>query len=90
MIFVVDAASAARMDEVASVFADTLAEPMAARKPILVFANKQDLPGCWSAAELASKLGLDGANVHAAQSRTRIALCTALPASREVCLYIHF
>lgn len=58
VVFVVDAADFARFAESRTVFHETLQDPHLADKPILVFANKQDLEGAASAAALAEQLGL--------------------------------
>ena len=57
-VFVVDAADADRLDECREVFADTLRDPHLSGKPIVVFANKQDLPSAKSEAQIATALGL--------------------------------
>ena len=77
LIFVIDSAAAARLDEVVEVFAEAVAEPLAAGKPVLIFANKQDLPAAWAPAELATRLGL-----HLLRDcESSIVACTALPPS---------
>ena len=102
LIFVIDSANAARLDDVAKVFAEVAKEPMVAGKPILVynnnmlklilntviningdgcgfsvrFANKQDLPGALSEAEISARLGLSDIQ----HCRNSVVKCTALPA----------
>ena len=57
-MFVVDAADPSRFDEAREVLHATLADEFMKRKPLLVFANKQDLDGAASSAALAEALGL--------------------------------
>lgn len=57
-VFVVDAADEARFSESREVFAETLRDPHLSGKPVLVCANKQDLPGAKTVAEVAEALGL--------------------------------
>ena len=57
-VFVVDAANEARFSESREVFAETLRDPHLSGKPVLVCANKQDLPGAKTVAEVAEALGL--------------------------------
>jgi ADP-ribosylation factor-like protein 13B len=58
VVFVVDAADAARLDEVREVLHAAVSGPALVGKPVLVIANKQDVAGALSAAELAERLGL--------------------------------
>eukprot|EP01006_Ploeotia_vitrea_P044298 TRINITY_DN66823_c3_g2_i3.p1 TRINITY_DN66823_c3_g2~~TRINITY_DN66823_c3_g2_i3.p1 ORF type:complete len:532 (-),score=234.86 TRINITY_DN66823_c3_g2_i3:35-1630(-) len=60
VVFVVDSADAERLGEVSDAFAQVLSERQVDGKPILVFANKQDLPGAMTAAEISQRLGLPG------------------------------
>eukprot|EP00899_Mesostigma_viride_P012279 jgi/Mesvir1/21051/Mv16542-RA.1 len=73
-IFVVDAADHARFGEAKAVLADALKDPMLSNKPILIFANKQDLPAAKSAPEVALELGLATLR----NDRYQIMACTAL------------
>lgn len=57
-IFVVDAADEARLEEAKLVLHEMLADPLMAGKPLLIFANKQDLPRTLKAAELSARLDL--------------------------------
>lgn len=58
IVFVVDAADSARLDEAKEVLHATLRNAHVAGKPVLVLANKLDLPGALPAAELAARLEL--------------------------------
>jgi ADP-ribosylation factor-like protein 13B len=62
IIYVVDAAeareNASRLDELRASLRDLMENQRARDKPLLVFANKQDLPQAASAAELAVMLAL--------------------------------
>jgi ADP-ribosylation factor-like protein 13B len=58
LVYVVDAADPARFEEARAVLAQALADPHLAGKPLLVLANKQDLPGSAPAHGLALALGL--------------------------------
>jgi|AntAceMinimDraft_5_1070358.scaffolds.fasta_scaffold48158_1 small GTP-binding protein len=73
-IFVVDSAAEDRLHECREVFAETLRDPHLSGKPIVVFANKQDLPGAKSAAAIAEGLGLTTLQ----NARHHIVTCTAL------------
>ena len=53
VVFVVDAADTARMDEAAKELEQALLHPMVVGKPLLILANKQDLPHAASEVELA-------------------------------------
>mmetsp|Transcript_71053 Transcript_71053/g.148155 ORF Transcript_71053/g.148155 Transcript_71053/m.148155 type:complete len:410 (-) Transcript_71053:351-1580(-) len=74
IIYVVDAAAEDRLEESKEVLTQTLKADGIPGKPVLVFANKQDLPGCMSDAELSKRLGmLDwkdcSYSVHACQAK---------------------
>jgi GTPase SAR1 family protein len=58
ILFVVDSADAARLDLVGQVFGEVMGQQRVSGKPILVFANKQDLSGALSSAEIAQRLRL--------------------------------
>ena len=60
-VFVVDAADQGRLAEAGGVLRAALADSHLAGKPVLLFANKQDLPGALPPAELVRELGLAGA-----------------------------
>eukprot|EP00163_Fabomonas_tropica_P010708 TRINITY_DN20959_c0_g1_i1.p1 TRINITY_DN20959_c0_g1~~TRINITY_DN20959_c0_g1_i1.p1 ORF type:complete len:181 (+),score=49.42 TRINITY_DN20959_c0_g1_i1:69-611(+) len=58
LIFVVDSADRERVAEAREVLYRTLADDLLRSSLLLVYANKQDLPGAMSPSELASELGL--------------------------------
>lgn len=58
IVYVVDAADAARLEESKQTLFDALTSPYLADKPILVFANKQDLPSAAQPAAIVEGLGL--------------------------------
>eukprot|EP01099_Mayorella_cantabrigiensis_P006455 TRINITY_DN5408_c0_g1_i1.p1 TRINITY_DN5408_c0_g1~~TRINITY_DN5408_c0_g1_i1.p1 ORF type:complete len:180 (-),score=35.53 TRINITY_DN5408_c0_g1_i1:766-1305(-) len=58
LIFVVDSMDRDRIDEVKEEFERILSEEELQKVPLLVFANKQDLPGVMRVAEITDKLGL--------------------------------
>lgn len=58
IIFVVDSADRERIQEASDELHKMLGEEELRTSIVLVFANKQDLPGALSAAELTDKLGL--------------------------------
>lgn len=59
VVFVVDAADAGRVPEASEELKQALLHPMVVGKPLLVLANKQDLPPALSEVELAQGMGLD-------------------------------
>ncbi|XXQ33555.1 ADP-ribosylation factor-like protein 13B [Plasmodiophora brassicae] len=60
LIFVVDSSTiAARSADVEAALTSTANDKMVAGKPILVLANKQDLPDAWSPGEIVKAIGLD-------------------------------
>lgn len=73
VVFVVDAADPSRFAECKEVLHSTLEQQHLLDKPILVFANKQDLPTAAAAAEVASALGLSELK----RNRFNILPCTA-------------
>eukprot|EP00949_MAST-11_sp_MAST-11-sp1_P001553 g1553.t1 len=75
VIWVCDAADASKLEESRRTLHEHLKEPRLAGKPILVFANKQDLPQALSEVDIATKLGL--ADVMTASHTVR--KCIALP-----------
>lgn len=58
-IFVVDSADTERMDEVKREFVECFKHPMLQGKPILIFANKQDLKEALDEAEISQQMGLN-------------------------------
>jgi ADP-ribosylation factor-like protein 13B len=75
VVFVVDAADEERMELAREMLEKVMKDERIEGKPILIFANKQDLPGALGAAELAQKLRLsDKGGSH------RVMPCQALPA----------
>eukprot|EP00741_Cyanophora_paradoxa_P017390 tig00020964_g16799.t1 len=73
-IYVVDSADVARLEDSKSALFNSLKEPLLAGKPILIFANKQDLPARLSPADVAVKMSL----AEIKQSRYNIKACVAL------------
>mmetsp|Transcript_22182 Transcript_22182/g.61550 ORF Transcript_22182/g.61550 Transcript_22182/m.61550 type:complete len:370 (-) Transcript_22182:121-1230(-) len=57
-VFVLDAADFSRFDEAKEVLLETLSNPYLSSKPILIMANKQDLPTAADVPTIASALGL--------------------------------
>lgn len=58
IIFVVDAQDIDRMDDVKEEVQHLFIQQELSEVPMLIFANKQDLPNCLTEDELASRLGL--------------------------------
>lgn len=58
LIFVVDSLDRERIDRAASEFNSIIGDPFMRNSAILVFANKQDMKGCMTPAEVCEKLGL--------------------------------
>eukprot|EP00307_Rebecca_sp_RCC1486_P006621 CAMPEP_0119408296 /NCGR_PEP_ID=MMETSP1335-20130426/1897_1 /TAXON_ID=259385 /ORGANISM="Chrysoculter rhomboideus, Strain RCC1486" /LENGTH=428 /DNA_ID=CAMNT_0007432519 /DNA_START=62 /DNA_END=1348 /DNA_ORIENTATION=- len=58
VVFVVDAADSARLEEVKEVLHNTLRSERIAGKPVLILCNKQDLPGALAPAQVAEALAL--------------------------------
>ena len=58
LIFVVDSADRDRITEAAETFQRVAADDKLKNVPILIYANKQDLPGALTVPELTDKLGL--------------------------------
>jgi small GTP-binding protein len=80
VVFVVDAADHARFPDAAACLADAArAGAGLAGKPLLVFANKQDLPGAASAAEVSRALGVDAAIASAGVQDHAVVAGAALP-----------
>ena len=74
VVFVVDSADVGKLDEAREVLHELIKDPQLDKKPIAVFANKQDLPNAKSDAEIAKALGLDLLE----SDRVWIAGCTSL------------
>ncbi|MEW5300906.1 MAG: hypothetical protein WDW36_003799 [Sanguina aurantia] len=74
VVFVVDAAAPARFAEAATTLSGLLENRQMKGKPLLVFANKQDLPTAASPADIAAALGL----ANHKQNKFHILACTAL------------
>jgi len=72
-VYVVDAADKDRIQEAKEELHNMLRDPYLAGKPLLIFANKQDLPTAMSAAETAAALDLSSFQ----NSRHQIVQCTA-------------
>eukprot|EP00291_Cryptomonas_curvata_P022084 CAMPEP_0172166476 /NCGR_PEP_ID=MMETSP1050-20130122/9001_1 /TAXON_ID=233186 /ORGANISM="Cryptomonas curvata, Strain CCAP979/52" /LENGTH=184 /DNA_ID=CAMNT_0012837087 /DNA_START=1771 /DNA_END=2321 /DNA_ORIENTATION=+ len=79
VIYVVDAADTERLAESKETLAKALASEGIPDKPILVIANKQDLPGCLSAVEVTEQLGL----LQHKDNRYHVAACQAKPANGQ-------
>ena len=74
IIYVVDSADEARVEEVKTNLHELLAEELLANVPLLVFANKQDLEMALDAPEVMNSLDLESIN-----SRTwNIQACSAM------------
>ena len=73
-VFVVDSADSKRAEEAREALLETIRDPQLSGKPVAVFANKQDLPGARSEAEVAKALGLDTVG----NARYRVIACTSL------------
>lgn len=73
VMYVVDAADEARFEEAKAVLQQTLSETHLADKPIVIFANKQDLPTAATASTVAQALGLDSCH----RNTFNIIACTA-------------
>nr|QXF29062.1 Arf1d [Planomonas micra] len=59
VIYVVDSSDAERVTIARDELHSLLMQPSLATASVLVFANKQDMPGALSAADLSTKMGLD-------------------------------
>ncbi|KAI7883463.1 ARF/SAR superfamily [Lichtheimia hyalospora FSU 10163] len=64
LVWVVDSADHLRLDDCRRELANLLQEERLAGATLLVFANKQDLPGAYSVRELRQALGLDNIKSH--------------------------
>lgn len=58
LIFVVDSQDKERIDRAAQEFKTIIADPLMRHSALLVFANKQDMKGCLTPAEVCEHLGL--------------------------------
>lgn len=79
LVWVVDSADRRRLDSCKHELTNLLTQEKLAGSTLLIFANKQDLPGALSSAEIADRLGL-----HSAQFSTRhwsIVSCSAVTGS---------
>ena len=76
-----DAADHARVDEARAVLQEALADARIRGKPLLVFANKQDVDGAMPADAVAASLGLVGGD--AMPEQFNIMACTAKPPPRR-------
>lgn len=74
IIYVVDSAADNQMQESAEVFTGLLKKDSVHGKPILVFANKQDLPGAHDEADISVKL-----NIAELRTRHSVVKCVANP-----------
>ena len=64
IIFVVDSADRSRLDIAKTELQKILKEDQLREAKVLVLANKQDLPGAVTTAEVAEKMGLSGHKKH--------------------------
>lgn len=58
LIYVIDSNDVARMGEAADELNHLLSDDLLSEAPLLVFANKQDLPNAMSVPKIAEKLGM--------------------------------
>ena len=58
LVYVIDCSDRRRIDETGGELQELLQEERLAGVPLLVFANKQDLPNAMNAADITDKLGL--------------------------------
>jgi len=77
VVFVVDAADEERLELAREMLDKVMKDERIEGKPILIFANKQDLPGALGAAELSERLGLNEAAARGGSHN--IVACQALP-----------
>jgi ADP-ribosylation factor-like protein 13B len=82
VIYVVDASDEERLAESKQCLAEVREHAQLAGKPILIFANKQDLPGALSAPELSQRMGL-GDDIAMRGDSHRIQACQALMSEGE-------
>jgi small GTP-binding protein len=75
IIWVVDAADSRSLNQSKVALRDALLDERLSGKPVLVFANKQDLPGALDEVNIAQGLGLDALT----SSSSKVLKCTALP-----------
>mmetsp|Transcript_25055 Transcript_25055/g.34527 ORF Transcript_25055/g.34527 Transcript_25055/m.34527 type:complete len:352 (-) Transcript_25055:123-1178(-) len=73
VVYVIDSADTERIAEAKDELHIMLKDSHLSGKPVLIFANKQDLPSALSAAEMASRLELSSIQ----NTRHQIVLCTA-------------
>ena len=77
LVYVVDSADHDRLKESGEVFHQLLNEPKLRDARVLIFANKSDIPGCLTEAEIAEGLRLDIVKEHT----WRIQTCSAIRSS---------
>jgi GTPase SAR1 family protein len=82
VIYVVDSADTARFTEAHSALQQLLAAPQLAGKPLLLFANKQDLPGAQPLEAVTAAMGLQELQAQQSNPCTAIA-CTAKGAEQQ-------
>eukprot|EP00656_Telonema_subtile_P007042 TRINITY_DN1328_c0_g1_i2.p1 TRINITY_DN1328_c0_g1~~TRINITY_DN1328_c0_g1_i2.p1 ORF type:complete len:273 (-),score=68.09 TRINITY_DN1328_c0_g1_i2:155-973(-) len=80
MIFVIDAACPERFEESAGELLKMILHPMVEGKPVLILANKQDLPGALSQGEVAKRMQL---NEKVTAKKWQIQECQALNFTEE-------
>ncbi len=83
-IWVVDAADIEQLDASKTALQQDVQHEMLKGKPILVMANKQDLPQALSESDIATKMGFAGVDSNSAFANTDFSIkkCTALPSKR--------
>jgi len=83
-IWVVDAADIEQLDASKKALEQDVQHEMLKGKPILVMANKQDLPQALSESDIATKMGFTGVDSSSAFANTDFSIkkCTALPSKR--------
>ncbi len=74
LVYVVDSADRDRLKESGEIFHQLLNEPKLRDARVLIFANKSDIPGCLTEAEIAEGLRLDIVKEHT----WRIQTCSAI------------
>jgi ADP-ribosylation factor-like protein 13B len=79
VIYVVDAADRERFEESKETLALTLESEGISGKPILIFANKQDIDGSATAQDVSEALGM----LQRKECRHQVAACTAKPAEGQ-------
>lgn len=84
-IWVVDAADIEQLAASKKALEQDVQHEMLRGKPILVMANKQDLPSALSESDIATKMGFTGVDSNSAFANTDFSIkkCTALPSQRN-------